>query len=74
MSSETSIGEPTGVAVHSDPETLGGALVFVGTRLPVATVAACLAEGDTLEALQRGWPYLTQAHLDVALAAEAEGR
>lgn len=58
--------EAAGVAVHSDPEILGGRPVFVGTRLPVATVAACLAEGDTLEMLQQGWPILTQAHLDVA--------
>ena len=57
------------VAVHSDPDILSGTLVFVGTRVPVAIIAASVAEGNTLEELQRAYPFLTQAHLDVAQAA-----
>jgi uncharacterized protein (DUF433 family) len=35
--------------VHSDPDILGGTPVFVGTRVPAATLLEYLAHGDTLD-------------------------
>jgi len=34
--------------IHSDPEILGGTLVFVGTRVPVHTLLDYLQAGDSL--------------------------
>jgi uncharacterized protein (DUF433 family) len=35
--------------VHSDPEILSGALVFVGTRVPVQSLFDYLEGGETLD-------------------------
>jgi uncharacterized protein (DUF433 family) len=34
--------------IHSDPDTLGGTPVFVGTRVPVKTLLDYLEAGDSL--------------------------
>jgi len=34
--------------IHSDPEILGGTLVFVGTRVPVHILLDYLQAGDSL--------------------------
>jgi len=34
--------------IHSDPDILGGTLVFVGTRVPVHTLLDYLQAGDSL--------------------------
>lgn len=52
--------------VHVDPEIMGGAPVFVGTRVPIFMVLGALEAGDTLEELQEDWEFLTEAHLDAA--------
>jgi uncharacterized protein (DUF433 family) len=36
------------VLIHTDPEILGGAPVFVGTRVPVQTLMDYLEEGSSL--------------------------
>ncbi|HZR83959.1 MAG TPA: DUF433 domain-containing protein [Candidatus Binatia bacterium] len=36
-------------AVHSDPEILGGTLVFVGTRVPLRNLIDYLEEGESLD-------------------------
>ena len=41
---------------HSDPETLGGTPVFVGTRVPVQTLLDYLEGGDTLDEFLDGFP------------------
>jgi uncharacterized protein (DUF433 family) len=35
--------------VHSDPEIMGGTLVFVGTRVPAQTLLDYLSRGKSLE-------------------------
>ncbi len=42
--------------VHSDPEILGGAPVFVGTRVPVQSLFDYLEGGDTLNEFLRQFP------------------
>ncbi len=44
--------------IHSDPEILGGTLVFVGTRVPVHTLLDYLQAGDSL--LSRPFPVWPQ--------------
>ncbi len=42
--------------VHSDPEILGGTLVFVGTRVPVQSLFDHLKHGDSIEDFLDGFP------------------
>ena len=41
---------------HSDPEILGGTPVFVGTRVPLATLFDYLANGESLETFLDHFP------------------
>lgn len=41
---------------HRDPEILGGTPVFVGTRVPVASLFEYLSGGDTVEEFLRQFP------------------
>lgn len=59
--------------IHSNPDIMGGTPVFVGTRLPVATLLACVDAGDCWERLVESWPWLTQAHLDAARQWQSAG-
>ena len=43
-------------ACHSDPEILGGTLVFKGTRVPVQSLFAHLKAGDSIEVFLDGFP------------------
>ena len=52
--------------IHSDPDILGGVPVFIGSRLPIATLLECVNAGDSWDRLVESWPWLTQAHLDAA--------
>ena len=54
-----------------DPKVSGGQVVFRGTRLPLRTVLASLAEGESFEALLRAFPSLTPDHLRAAVAFAA---
>jgi len=47
--------------VHSDPATLGGAVVFTGTRVPVQTLWDYLEAGDTLDAFLADYPTVVRA-------------
>lgn len=42
--------------VHSDPEVMGGTLVFRGTRVPAQTLFDYLNDGYTLEAFLENFP------------------
>ncbi len=42
--------------VHSDPQILGGTLVFVGTRVPVQTLFDYLEGGETLDEFLQEFP------------------
>lgn len=46
--------------VHSDPDILGGAPVFVGTRVPVQSVFDYLEGGETLDEFLRQFPSVTR--------------
>jgi len=57
--------------LSSDPNTSGGQVVMKGTRIPLRTVLASLAEGDTFEQLISAFPTLTHEHLQTAVAFAA---
>ena len=42
--------------------------MFVGSRLPVTTLLACVDAGHSWERIVASWPWLTSAHLDAARA------
>jgi uncharacterized protein (DUF433 family) len=42
--------------VHSDPEVLGGTLVFVGTRVPAQTLLDYVSRGGSLEEFLEDFP------------------
>jgi uncharacterized protein (DUF433 family) len=56
----------TSPVVHCDPEILGGAPVFVGTRVPVRTLLDYLEAGDSLNEFLEDFPSVTR---DQAVAA-----
>ncbi len=45
---------------HSDPETMSGTPVFVGTRVPVTTLFDYLAAGDSIEAFLDDFPTVSK--------------
>lgn len=57
--------------VVQDPQVSGGQIVFKGTRVPLRTVLASLADGDTFDELLRAFPSLTAEHLQAAVAFAA---
>lgn len=52
--------------IQRDPEVLGGEPVFAGTRLPVATLLACVDAGNSWERIVARWPWVTVAHVQAA--------
>ena len=42
--------------IHSDPEILGGTVVFVGTRVPVQSLFDHLEAGDSIDDFLEGFP------------------
>ena len=42
--------------VSSNPNVLGGALVFNGTRVPVRNLFDCLVAGDTIKEFLEDYP------------------
>jgi uncharacterized protein (DUF433 family) len=53
--------------VHSDPETLGGTPVFVGTRVPVQTLFDYIEGGETLDEFLRQFPSVRREQAMAAL-------
>jgi uncharacterized protein (DUF433 family) len=53
--------------IHSDPEVLGGAPVFIGTRVPAQTLFDYLEGGETLDEFLRQFPSVTRAQAISAL-------
>lgn len=49
-----------------DPEILGGAPVFQGTRIPIRMIAELLEQGETPAKLREGYPRLTEEMLRLA--------
>jgi putative addiction module component (TIGR02574 family) len=46
--------------VHSDPNILGGAPVFVGTRVALQNLTDCLEAGDTIDEFLTSFPAVTR--------------
>ena len=57
--------------VHSNPKILGGAPVFVNTRVPVRTLFEYLEGGDALDDFLNDFPSVSR---DQAVAALEMGR
>jgi uncharacterized protein (DUF433 family) len=55
--------------VSRNPEIMGGAPVFAGTRVPVQTLLDYLEAGDTIDEFLEGFPSVTQAQVIAFLDA-----
>ncbi len=53
--------------IHSDPDTLGGTPVFVGTRVPVQSLFDYLEGGETLDEFLLQFPSVTRQQAIAAL-------
>ncbi|HEV7224269.1 MAG TPA: DUF433 domain-containing protein [Pirellulales bacterium] len=53
--------------VHSGPEILGGAPVFIGTRVPVRTLLDYLVAGDSLDEFLDRFPTVSRQQAVAAL-------
>jgi uncharacterized protein (DUF433 family) len=58
-------------AYHSDPEILGGILVFRGTRVPVQSLFDHLKGGDSIEVFLDGFPSVKRTQV-LAVLKEME--
>jgi uncharacterized protein (DUF433 family) len=57
--------------VSRDPVVCGGEPVFSGTRVPLRTVLASLADGDTEEVILQSFPTLAREHVRAAISFAA---
>lgn len=55
----------------SDPAIMRGEVVFRGTRVPLRTVLASLAAGDSVEMIVQSFPSLTREQVEAAIAFAA---
>jgi uncharacterized protein (DUF433 family) len=58
--------------VHSDPEILGGAPVFVGTRVPVRALIDYLSGGQPLAEFLEDFPTVSREQAVAALRLAAQ--
>ena len=58
--------------IHSDPEILGGAMVFVGTRVPVQSVLDYLEAGRPLAEFLDDFPSVTRSQAIAVLEQAKE--
>ncbi len=58
--------------IHSDPEILGGAPVFVGTRVPVRALIDYLGGGQPLAEFLEDFPTVSRAMAVAALRLAAQ--
>ncbi len=54
-----------------DPEVMGGAAVFAGTRVPIKTLVEHLEAGDTIDDFLEGFPSVARAQVIAFLDAAA---
>ena len=59
--------------VCRDPDIMGGAPVFCGTRVPVQTLLDYLEAGESIDQFLEGFPSVTRAQL-VAFLKQAKDR
>ena len=60
-------------AVESDPDKVGGAWVFVGTRVPVSALFENLKDGASLDEFLDWFPGVNRAAAEAVLAHEMKG-
>lgn len=53
--------------ITSDPNRLGGAPCFTGTRVPVQTLFEFIEDGAPLEEFLRGFPNVSREHVVAVL-------
>lgn len=58
--------------ITRDPDISGGLPVIKGTRVPVRTILASLAEGDWIEDILADFPTLTEADIRAVIAFAAD--
>jgi uncharacterized protein (DUF433 family) len=58
--------------IHSDPEIMGGTPVFVGTRVPLATLIDYLEAGQPLSEFLEDFPTVTREQAVAALEQAKE--
>jgi len=58
--------------ISIDPETLGGAPVFTGTRVPVKTLIDYLEAGDRLDDFLEDFPTVSRDHAVAVLEIAKE--
>ncbi len=58
--------------IHSDPEILGGAPVFVGTRVPLKNLIDYIENGHTLDEFLDDFPSVTREQAVAALEQARE--
>jgi len=59
--------------IACDPEIMGGAPVFPGTRVPVQTLLDYLEAGETIDEFLQGFPSVTRMQV-IAFLEEAKDR
>ena len=57
-------------AVERDPEKMSGALVFRGTRMPVATLFENLKDGATIDDFLEWYPGTTREQVEAVINHE----
>lgn len=55
-----------------DPKICGGMAVVSGTRIPIRTILASLAEGDRVEDILHSFPTLTEEAIWAVIAFAAD--
>jgi uncharacterized protein (DUF433 family) len=59
--------------ISSDPEIMGGAPVFAGTRVPVQTLLDYLEAGETIDDFLEGFPSVSRSQV-VSFLEDAKDR
>jgi len=59
--------------VSRNPEIMGGAAVFAGTRVPVQTLLDYLEAGDSIDEFLEGFPSVTRGQV-IAFLEQAKDR
>jgi uncharacterized protein (DUF433 family) len=53
--------------IEVDPEKLGGAPVFFGTRVPIQNLFDCLEDGESLDEFLEQFPTVTREQAQAAI-------
>ena len=59
--------------ISRDPDIMGGAAVFRGTRVPVQTLLDCLEAGDSIDEFLAGFPSVAREQV-IAFLEQATHR